>query len=431
MTDEDTAPGTAYVRRVVDHDLDDLLPGLAAISLEGAKGVGKTETALQRAGTVYRLDDAGQRVNVEADPHRLARGRHPILVDEWQRFPESWDIVRRGVDADPSPGQWLLTGSASPTEQPAHSGAGRIVTLRMRPMTLTERGIGTPTVSLAHLLSGKRPPIDGATDAALATYVEEITASGFPGIRALPTRARRVQLEGYIARITEREFEEFGHTIRNPAALRRWLTAYAAATSTTAAYEVIRDASTSGEGDKPAKTTTQPYRDILERLWVLDPVPGWLPTRNPISRLVEPPKHHLVDPALAAHLLDADAEVLLEATHVGPPIPRNGNLLGHLFESLVTLDVRVYAQTAEARVGHLRSKGGEHEIDLIVERGGRIVAIEVKLTRAVDDRDVRHLRWLEQQIGDDLVDAVVVTTGPEAYRRRDGIAVVPAALLGP
>jgi hypothetical protein len=164
---------------------------------------------------------------------------------------------------------------------------------------------------------------------------------------------------------------------------------------------------------------------------VLDPVPGWIPTRNPISRLVEPPKHQLVDTALAAHLLDADANTLLDATPVGPPIPRNGNLLGHLFESLVTLDVRVYAQAAEARVGHLRSKGGEREIDLIVERGGRAVAIEVKLTRAVDDKDVRHLRWLEQQMGDDLLDAVVITTGPTAYRRPDGIAVVPAALLGP
>jgi predicted AAA+ superfamily ATPase len=107
-------------------------------------------------------------------------------------------------------------------------------------------------------------------------------------------------------------------------------------------------------------------------------------------------------------------------------------LLGALFESLVTQSVRVYAQASEARVQHLRTRAGEHEVDLIVERDDqRVLAIEVKLTRTVRDQDVRHLLWLRDQIGDDLLDSVVVTTGGEAYRRKDGVAVVPAALLGP
>jgi len=111
---------------------------------------------------------------------------------------------------------------------------------------------------------------------------------------------------------------------------------------------------------------------------------------------------------------------------------RDGPLAGALFESLVTLSVKVYAQAAEARVSHLRTKAGEHEVDLIVGREDqRVVALEVKLTSAVSDHDVRHLVWLREQIGDDLLDAAVVTTGPYAYRRPDGIAVIPAALLGP
>lgn len=416
----------------MDAELDALLPALPALSLEGAKAVGKTETALRRAKTTYRLDDPAQRAIAAADPARIVQGERPVLIDEWQRLPESWDVVRRSVDDDASPGHFLLTGSAAPVDQPTHSGAGRIVTVRMRPMTLAERGVGSPTVSLSELLSGRRPPIEGETDISLEDYVSEIVASGFPGLRYLTGRARRAQLDGYISRIVEREFEDLGHRIRNPSALHRWMAAYAAASSTTTSYETIRDAATSGEGDKPAKTTTQPYRDTLERLWIIDPVPAWQPVRNAIARLAAPPKHQLADPALAARLLGADVEALLDARPLGPPIPRDGTLLGHLFESLLTLSVRVFAQAAEATVRHLRTRGEQREVDLIVERGDhRVVAIEVKLAKRVDDRDVRQIQWLASEIGNDLLDGVVVTTGPAAYRRPDGIAVIPAALLGP
>lgn len=423
----------SYNRRIVDDELDELIASLPAISLEGAKGVGKTETALQRSGAAHRLDDPSERSVLVGDPDRLLRGDSPILIDEWQRLPESWDLVRRAVDSGAHPGSFLLTGSAAPSVAATHSGAGRIVTVRMRPLSLAERNIETPTVSLGKLLSGARPAIEGSTSTTLEDYANEIVASGFPGLRHLSGRAHRSQLDSYIHRIVERDFEEeAGHRVRNPAALRRWLAAYAAATSTTSTYEVIRDAATSGQGDKPAKTTTIPYRDVLERLWIIDAIPAWLPTRNHISKLASPPKHHLVDPALTARLLGVTSEALLDAQPAGPPISRDGALLGHLFESLVTLCLRVSAQHSEASVKHLRTQGGAHEVDLIVERSNqRVVAVEVKLARTVQDSDVRHLLWLRDRIGDDLLDAVVINTGPEAYRRSDGIAVVPAALLGP
>ncbi len=117
---------------------------------------------------------------------------------------------------------------------------------------------------------------------------------------------------------------------------------------------------------------------------------------------------------------------------MGPPIPRDGALLGHLFESLVTPDVRVFAQAAEATVKRLRTRTAQHKVDLIVAHGNhRVVAIEVKLGQRVTDGDVKHLRWLADQLGEQLLDAVVVTAGRAAYRRPDGIAVVPAAPLGP
>lgn len=419
-----------YLPRIVDAELDELMAGLPAISLEGPKAVGKTATASRRAGTIHRLDDPAQHQTFEAAPERLVAGDPPILVDEWQRLPRSWDLVRRAVDDEPSPGRFLLTGSAAPAEAPTHSGAGRIVTVRMRPMSLAERRVERPTVRLADLLAGDRPAIDGTTSLTVEDYADEVARSGFPSIRTLSGRLLRSQLDGYLDRIVDREFVEAGHRIRNQGALRRWLSAYAAASSTITSYDAIRDAASPGEHDKPAKTTTIPYRATLEQLWVIEEVPAWAPSRNRLRRLGASPVHQLADPALAARLLGVDADALLGGAPAGPPLPRDGTLLGALFESLVTLSVRTYAQAAEARVRHLRTRGGEHEVDLIVERpDGRIVAIEVKLSATVGEDDVRHLRWLGNTIGDDLLDAVVVTTGRDAYRRPDGIAVVPAALL--
>jgi predicted AAA+ superfamily ATPase len=422
---------TGYLPRIVDSQLDELLCELPAVAIKGPKGVGKTATALRRSRTVYRFDQPAQHEVAAADPNQVLQGELPILLDEWQRVPAVWDAVRRAVDADPAPNRYLLTGSATPTAPPTHSGAGRIVTVRMRPLALSERGVATPTVSLRELLLGRRPPITGTSDLSLADYTHEIVASGFPSLRHLSAPNLYAQLDGYVMRIVDQDFPEQGYQVRRPQTLLQWMQAYAAATATTASYEKIRGAATSGDGVTPAKSTTQPYRDTLQRLWIVDPVPAWLPSRNLIKRLESPPKHHLADPALATSLLGLDASALLQGQTAGPAIPRDGTLLGSLFESLVTLSVRVYAQAAMATVKHCRAHAGRHEIDLIVERRDhRVLAMEVKLRPTVSDEDVRHLKWLQQEIGEELLDAVVITTGPYAYRRPDGVAVVPAALLG-
>jgi predicted AAA+ superfamily ATPase len=425
------AAGAGYQRRVVDDELDELLAGLPAVAIEGPRAVGKTATAMQRARTTYRLDDEAQRIIAQAEPARLTQGDPPVLIDEWQRLPESFDRVRRAVDGGAPPGSFLLTGSAAPKDPPTHSGAGRIVRVRLRPMTLAERRIETPTVSLSHLLRGDRGPVSGRTQVGLEKYVDEILQSGFPGLRSLTGRVLRAQLDGYLTGIVDRDFEEAGQTVRRPAVLRQWMTAYAAATSSVASYEKIRDAASGDLGDKPAKATAQSYRDVLERLFILDPVPAWLPTTNRFAQLASPSKHHLTDPALAARLLQADAAALLAGRAPGTAQFKEGTLLGALFESLVTQSVRTYAQAAEGQVSHLRTRRGDHEVDLIIERDGGILAIEVKLGQVPDDRDVRHLRWLEAEHSELLRDSLVITTGTAAYRRPDGIAVIPAALLGP
>ena len=210
-----------------------------------------------------------------------------------------------------------------------------------------------------------------------------------------------------------------------------WLRAYASATSSTASYSQILDAATPGQGEKPARSTALAYREVLSSLWLLDPVPAWSASGNVMTRLGQAPKHHLADPALAVRLLGLSVNSLLDGEGL-PLDPRTGSLLGALFESLVTLCVRVPAQVAEAEVAHLRTRNGDHEVDLIVARpDGKVLAIEVKLSATIGDRDVRHLHWLREQIGNRLLDAIVINTGPYAYRREDGIGVVPLGLLAP
>ena len=420
-----------YQRRVIDNLLDAHLPGLAAIAIEGAKGVGKTATAKRRATSVLSLSDPRNRASVAANYDLIAELDPPVFIDEWQLEPQVWDRVRQAVDDDPSAGgRFLLAGSAglAPGIR-VHSGAGRIVSLTLRPMALNERGVQEPSVSLRELRSGT--PVGGSTKLTTRDYVDEILRSGFPGIRGLAAPDRDLQLDSYIERLVQRDMPDNGITVRRPAALRAWLRSYAAATASTVDYTKILDAATAGEPTKPARDTVDGYREQLRRLFILDPVDAWTPAFAPLKRLTFSPKHHLVDPALAARLVGVGATGLLVGD--GPQVSRTtATWLGSLFESLAVQSVRVYAEAMNARVGHLRTKNGDHEIDIIVESGdSTCVALEVKLSDTINDGDVRHLHWLSGELGDRLVDRVVLHTGPYAYRRPDGVAVVPLALLGP
>lgn len=421
----------AYRRRVLDGLLDEVFPHLPAVALEGAKGVGKTATATQRATTVISLTVRSQRELLIADMGRVSSAPPPVLIDEWQLEPEVWDRVKMAVDEDRQGGRFILAGSAGvPADARIHSGAGRIVSFHMRPLALSERGLVEPTVSLTRLLRGESGEIAGSSAMSLADYVDEILRSGFPGLRQTPQRALNLELDSYLQRIVDRELPDNGVTIRRPNTMMAWLRSYAAATSTDAAYSVILDAATAGESDKPSRVTVGAYRDHLQRIFVLDPLPAWIPAFNPIKKLTSTPKHHLVDPALSARLVGVGRDGLLDGE--GDRVARHtGTWLGALFESLAAQSVRIYAQAAGAAVGHLRLKNNVREIDLIVEGEDRkVVGLEVKLAPTVSDRDVRHLLWLRQQLGERVADLVVLTTGHEAYRRRDGVAVVPLALLG-
>ncbi|GAB3585346.1 DUF4143 domain-containing protein [Leifsonia lichenia] len=418
-----------YSSRVIDHSLDVLFPELPAIAIEGPKGVGKTATAQQRASQVFRLDEPADEELLRASPGAIMAAERPVLIDEWQRYPSSWDLVRHAVDADYSGGQFLLTGSSIPSDAPAHSGAGRIVSLRMRGLSIVERVIERQTVAFGGLFDG-RAEIVGRTTVDLADYIEEIVASGFPAVRSLSSRARRATLDGYITRMLEHELTERGVGVRQPQQLRRWLKAYSRATASTATHATIASGAQENDGDATPRQTVNRYRDALTQFWMLDELPATNLGLNGV-RLGDTPKHFLADPAIAARLLDLDEDRLIAGAAVEMLGPQDRTALGALFEALVVMSLQTYAQAADARLSHLRTRNGDHEVDVIARRhDGRTIALEVKLAAAPSERDVRHLLWLKRLLGDELADMIVVTAGPYAYRRDDGVAVVPLSLLG-
>jgi len=415
-----------YMRRAVDDLLDELLPALPAILLDGPKAVGKTTTASQRAKTVKKLQLKAEVDRASLSPNWLTEGERPILIDEWQKYPNSWELVKEAVDLDGKGGQYLLTGSLPDTG--THSGAGRITSLRMRPLGLSERQVAEPTVSFGELLRGNLD-VSGEIDFPPERYALEIEQSGFFGLRTFSGNALSSALDGYIERIIDSDLREVGLNVRHPATLRAWMTAYAAATGTTASWETVRDAANSGETNAPTKATTLPYRDALTRLRILDELPAWLPTKNYFSRVGSASKHYLADPALALRLLDMNASSLtgrkgFEETSFDKP------LFGRMFEALAALSVRSLAEAKFAKVMHLRESKGEREIDLIVQRGdGKVLAIEVKLAQSISAKDFKQLHWLEGRLGDQLIGKVVLYAGKEAFNSA-GVAVIPLALLG-
>ena len=249
--------GRPYLHRVLDDELDQKSAEFAAISIEGPKGIGKTETAQRRAHTDYRLDGPAGEV-VAANPQVVLTGEPPILIDEWVRVPATWDVIRRAVDDGAPPGSYLPAGSAS--EHGSHTGAGRILTLRMRPLTLSERGIEAPTVSIRQLLGGERPAVSRVKRASgWRTTRMRSPASGSP--RA--ARSTRVATSSATATSSPSwKVPTPGNGPPLSAAsevLPQWMNAYAAATASTASLEDNhRNAATRGQGKGPRRPRPSP-----------------------------------------------------------------------------------------------------------------------------------------------------------------------------
>lgn len=414
-----------YRPRVADRQLAGRLLGLGAVVIEGVKGCGKTATAREVAASEVLLDvDVSAAQAARVDPRLVLAGPVPRLIDEWQREPRVWDAVRRAVDDRGEAGQFILTGSATPRDDVVrHSGAGRISVLRMRTMTLVEQGVATPAVSTSALLAGDEL-VPARSEIEFETYVERVVIGGWPQLLGASEDVARQFLDGYLDTIVEHDIDEVSGARRNPRLVRRFMHAYAQLTAHPAPMATIiaRARSDSGQGEGPSRFTVDPYLDALRRMMVVDEIPAWDPSLRSASRLTLTEKRLLADPSLSAALLGASSQRLLTDL----------NTLGFLFEALVAHDLRVYAEAADASLYHYRERDGRLEVDLVVERpDGNWAAFEVKLGAAGEDAAATSLLRLAERVEREPAALVVVNTGEYAYRREDGVYVVPLGVLGP
>lgn len=415
----------SYKPRVVDAELTERLSSTGAVVIEGPKACGKTVTARQFAASEVLLDvDDNARKAIAVDPALVLGGDVPRLIDEWQIEPTIWNYIRRTVDERGRPGQFILTGSAVPTDDiTRHTGAARITRLRMRPMSLFETGHSTGEISLREILGGSAPrsPDPGLT---VVDLTEVVAVGGWPGHRHLPTRAALQWVRDYLDEVRRVDVGRVDDTRRDPEKVRRVLRSLARNVATTVSAATL--AADAGGSDGALKDeTVRDYLQALDRLMIVEDQPAWAPHLRSKSLLRTAARRHFVDPSLAVAALRASPERLL----------KDLNLFGFLFESLVVRDLRVYAQATDATVFHYRDNT-DLEVDAIVETsGGEWAAFEVKLgTGQVDEAAANLLRFGDRidtaRCGEPALLAVITSTG-YGYVRPDGVAVIPIGALGP
>ena len=407
----------AYRPRLADGYLAELLGEWPAVMITGARATGKTTTARQLVDQIDRLDEPGVATAYRADPDAaLLRARRPLLIDEWQAVPEVLAAVKRRVDEDDTPGQFILTGSVrAEMGNEAWAGTGRIIRMSMYP--LTERELqGRLELEPPSFLD--RLATSGVTGLALPRevpaiddYVAAALRGGFPEVayRERSARGRAVWLTSYLDDLVTRDAAMLD-SAKDPVKLRRYLSVLALNNA-----GMPTEATLYRSAGVNAKTAAD-YDRLLRNLYVLDVVPAW--TSNRLHRLVKHGKRCLVDAGLAAAAAGITAPVVL-----GDP-----DLLGRYFDAFATAQLRPEIAMTQPRhvLHHLRTDASRREIDLVVELGGsRVVGLEFKAGSAPDGNDARHLFWLRDELGENFACGAVLHSGTAIYELGDRVYAIP------
>ncbi|MBD5240241.1 MAG: ATP-binding protein [Bacteroidales bacterium] len=415
-----------YFPRISDKLIDRKLHTSGAVLITGCKWCGKTMSAEQFAKSVIYMQDPDKSSAylsmADTKPSLLLTGENPRLIDEWQMAPVIWDAVRYEVDRRRSQGQFILTGSAVPLDNATfHTGTGRISRMMMRTMSLFESKESSGTVSLRALFNN-----DQEEGFSSKLSVEDISylicRGGWPMSLTLPKEYALDVVKNYVDAVIEEDISRVDGIERNPQRVMTLLKSLSRNISTMATNTTILS-DFGNSGTSMSLPTLDTYLNALRRIFVIEDVPAWSPSMRSKTALRTSAKRNFVDPSIATAALRIGPEKLL----------RDFNSFGFLFESLCVRDIRVYAQANDGDIYHYRDKN-ELEADIIISlRDGRWAPVEVKLGQKQIEEAAAHLIKLSEKVNSEKMGApsfmMVLTAGEFAYRRKDGVWVVPLGCL--
>lgn len=417
-----------YLKRIADRVLQDRLAASGAVLIEGPKWCGKTRTALENSKSHLFMQDPDKAISylkaADTKPSLLLKGDTPRLLDEWQTAPVLWDAVRFMVDQRGKSGQFILTGSAVPKDNVVqHTGTGRISRLLMRPMSLYESMESNGSVSLKALFDGETE-IDNFSTLTIEQITFAIVRGGWPASIGKSEKIALRHAIDYVEAIINADVSRVDGIEKNPVRVRALLRSLSRNISTLATIRTIHDDIAMGDADESiSEKTISQYLGALDRIFVTENLPAWNPALRSKTAIRTSPKRQFVDPSIAAAVLRLTPSRLLE----------DFNYFGFLFESLCDRDLRIYAEAIDGQVFHYRDASGLEADAVIALNDGRWAAVEVKLgSKEIEDAAV-HLLELKNKVNTEKMrepSFLMILTGSEiAYRREDGVYVVPLGCL--
>lgn len=419
-----------YRKRIADHILARKLEGKGAVLIEGPKWCGKTTTAEQVAASILYMDDSEKKEqNIamsELNPKRLLKGAAPRLIDEWQIAPKLWDAIRFEVDHRRELGQFVLTGSAVPpdTKEITHSGTGRFTWLTMRPMSIFESGDSSGEVSLKSLFEQPNE-IDGESTLSIERLAFLVCRGGWPQSIDMRDEIALDQPVDYCEAVVKSDINRADGVQKNPERVKRLMRSYARNQGSQVPNTVIvRDIAANDEA-KMDEETAASYLNALRKIFVIEDMPAWNPNLRSKTAIRSSDTRYYVDPSIAAAALGIGPQDLINDLKI----------FGFLFETLCVRDLRVFADALNGDVYHYRDKDGL-ECDAVVHlRNGVYGLVEIKLggDKLIEEGSV-NLKALSDKIDTDKMKKpaflmVLTGTGDYAYRRPDGVYVVPIGCL--
>lgn len=419
-----------YRKRVADDILKRKLEGKGAVLIEGPKWCGKTTTAEQIAASILYMDDPEKKEQnltmSELNPKRLLKGAVPRLIDEWQLAPKLWDTVRFEVDHRGELGQFILTGSAVPadTKEITHSGTGRFTWLTMRPMSLYESGDSTGDISLKVLFENTEE-VDGTANLGLDRLAFLICRGGWPQAIDMRDEIALDQARDYYDAVVHSDINRADHVQKNPERVKRLMRSYARKQGGQVPNTVIAQDIAANDESPISEETVASYLDALRKIFVVEDMPAWNPNLRSKTAIRSSDTRYYIDPSIAAAALG-----------VGPTDLLNDlKTFGFLFETLCVRDLRVFADALNGEVYHYRDKDGQ-ECDAVIHlRNGKYGLIEMKLGGdKLIEEGAKSLKAMQKKIDTEKMKSpsflmVLTGIGDYAYRRHDGVCVVPIGCL--